>query len=309
MGLPISIAIDGFILNAGARRLSKNTLVIYSLILRKFKRYLADDPLMANVTKRQVEEFLVSLDTLSKKSVLGHHAALSSFWKWGVAEQLAERNIVREIPQPVPEERVIQPFTQTELKAMLDAVDKSLPYSRPGQRECQHSNPTALRNRAILYLLLDTGVRVAELCGLRLCDLDLKARHVVVYGKGSKERLIPFSDKTGQILWRYIATRSKEENMNAALFSSTRTGERLATRDVFHTLRRIGERAGVQGVHPHRFRHTFAIQFLRNHGDIYTLQRILGHSTLDMVKRYLAIAQTDVEAAHRQASPVANWRL
>ena len=74
-------------------------------------------------------------------------------------------------------------------------------------------------------------------------------------------------------------------------------------------LQRVGERAGVRKVHPHRFRHTFAVNFLLNRGNVFALQRILGHTSLEMVNRYLAIAQADIEQAHREASPVANWLL
>jgi integrase/recombinase XerD len=83
----------------------------------------------------------------------------------------------------------------------------------------------------------------------------------------------------------------------------------LASSGLLQLIRRLGDRAGVNHAHPHRFRHTFAINFLRNGGNAFVLQMLLGHSTMEMVKRYLALAQADAQATHRRASPVANWRL
>jgi len=108
-------------------------------------------------------------------------------------------------------------------------------------------------------------------------------------------------------LWRYQSSRA-DAKPTAYLFVVRH--ERPLDRCVLgRLLKRIGDRAGVLNVHPHRFRHTFAIAFLRNGGNVYALQRMLGHSSLDMVKRYLSIAQADVQDAHRDASPVTNWCL
>jgi site-specific recombinase XerD len=86
-------------------------------------------------------------------------------------------------------------------------------------------------------------------------------------------------------------------------------GKALTTSGLLQLIRRLGERANIPGAHPYRFRHTFAINFLRNGGNTLELQRLLGLSTLEMVKRYVTIARVDQEKAHRRASPVANWQL
>ena len=126
-------------------------------------------------------------------------------------------------------------------------------------------------------------------------------------GKGSKQRSVPFSSCTGQVLWRYLAKR-KDDQADDFLFV-THEGRQVTGSELLHLLVRIGERAGVRKVNCHRFRHTFAINYLRKGGDPYTLQMMLGHSTMEMVKRYLSISQADLDRNHKLASPVDNWRL
>jgi integrase/recombinase XerD len=166
-----------------------------------------------------------------------------------------------------------------------------------------------VRDRAIVLGLLDTGCRAAELCALAVGDVDMKTGAVQIRrGKGDKGRTVYLGNLAREALWRYVSKR-RDARPDDPLFETTKHGpmDRNALRKM---LLGAGQRAEiVEPVTPHRLRHTFAITYLRNGGDVYTLQRLLGHSSMDMVRRYLALAQTDIAEAHRRASPVDNWRL
>lgn len=200
----------------------------------------------------------------------------------------------------------LKSYLSDDIRALLQATGSSRSYRNRGAMTA-NTLQNQDRNRAIILLLLDTGIRADELCTMKIADLDLKGQLIKVFGKGDKERIIPICSKTAQALWRYTASRPSARS-DEPLFL-TREGNEFNRHRLLKQLQAIGNRAGVRNVHPHRFRHTFAISFLRNGGNGYTLQMILGHTTMEMVRKYLNLAQADLESAHRLASPVANWRL
>ena len=173
---------------------------------------------------------------------------------------------------------------------------------------------TAARDTALLLLLLDTGVRASELCALKVGDLDLKTGKVEIKNgllggaKGGKGRTVYMGRSARRAIWHYLSRREDGRDQDAPLFLVS--GNRLLRPNaLLHVIEGIGKRAGVSSAFPHKFRHTFAITYLRSGGDVFTLQQILGHGSLDMVRHYARIAQSDVADAHRRASPVDNWRL
>ena len=305
--ISLSQAIEGYFIAAHARRLSPGTLSLYDLMFRRLEAHLGTDPPLREISPADIRQFLNGLNGLSAGSLTTVHTALSALWTWAVKEGVVEQHVVRQVQRPRGEKRVIVPYSKQDVKSMLAACDRSAGYSRPGQRRCDHARPTALRDRAILMLLLDTGLRASELCGLQVRDVDFRNDRLTVMGKGAKERVLPFDGRTAQALWRYLATRDSQRGRD--FLFRTRTGRAVHPKGLLQIIKGIGRRAGVTGVTVHRFRHTFAITFLRNGGHVFALQRMLGHSTMQMVKHYLALAEMDVEQAHRNASPVGNWLL
>ena len=303
-----SQALQGFFLTAQARKLSPHTIADYqNTLVTKFQKFLDQDLLVQEITTDHIQKFLAAQTTVSNKTTLNYHTGLSAFFTWAVGEKVTPENIVRSIVAPKAEVIDIQPYSEGDLRAMLNSLERSKRYSRPGKRMSDHAVPYPERNRAIILIELDTGIRNDELCKARLRDLDRRNQRLHIFGKGAHERDVPFSARTHQAIWRYLTLRP-DANMGDPLFV-LETGRAFNRHRLLDLMQTIGARAGVTAVTVHRFRHTFAIQYLRNGGDPYTLQRLLGHSTLDMVKRYLAIAQMDIENAHRRASPVDNWAL
>jgi len=309
MKITLSLAVEGFTLAAHARRLSKRTVADYSNTFRKLQKHLGTDPAIAQITVAQIRGFMAAQRHLSKKTLRNYHTGLSALWTWAADEGLVDSNLIREIKPPKPEKRVIRPYSEQDVRAMLQAVEVSHPRSPKGYRPSRTRLTTATRNKAIVLLLLDTGIRAQELCSARVGDLDLRNRQLKVMGKGTKERIVRISAGTAQAIWRYLATREDEDKRPGRPLFVDKGGRRMDRDDLYHTIRRIGDRAGVAMANVHRYRHTFAIEFLRNKGNPWALQMALGHSSMDMVRRYLAIAEADMEAAHRVASPVANWNL
>ncbi len=296
-------AIQGYLLAIGARHLSEHTIRDYVNTFTKLGAFLKEDKPMEAITRKEIEAFFAAQTTVTNKTLLNYHTGLSSLWTWALREYIVREHLIRSITPPKPEQREIVPYTLVEVRAMLAVVARD----EKGEITEKRMKLSGDRNRAILLLLLDTGIRASELCGLHIGEMDNHNRRVQVMGKGSKERTIPFSPRTGQTLWRYLTSRTDLRAIDPLI--ATLDGHELNRARLLKILVSIGKRAGVADVHPHRFRHTFAIQYLRNGGDPYTLQAMLGHSSLDMVKNYLRIAQIDIDTAHRRASPVDNWRL
>lgn len=330
--MKLSDCTKAFLIDKRVAGCSPNTIRNYTLNLDRLQIFLDGDPNLADVTAAHVRAFINHLMTtrmkprgvadrparlLSAKTIKNVHTCLCSLWTWGIAEGYAIEHAPRAVDIAKPEDPVIEPFTVEQVQALLAHLSHSLPWERIPDTATERPRQRQLRDRAIILLLLDTGIRCTELCELTLDKVDLESGSARVKSKGrmnrgeGKERSVRFSGTTSRAIRRYLFERGvfdDRRHRDAPLFTD-RDDRAFHRKYLAKHLLRLGQRAAVVDVHAHRFRHTFAINYLRNRGDIYTLQDLLGHTTLEMVRRYLHIAQVDVEEAHRRASPVENWRL
>jgi len=167
------------------------------------------------------------------------------------------------------------------------------------------SNYPDVRNQTIFMLLIDSGIRIGEAIGLKLDDLYLNDGYIKVFGKGQRERIVPIGNNVQKAIHRYLfrfrSTPESPNTNNVFLSMRRRQMSYNAMKLVFN---RLAERTGIKRLHAHLCRHTFATKFLSNGGDIFTLQKILGHSTLEMVRRYSNLSSDHVRAQHQRFSPM-----
>ncbi len=276
---------------------SPKTITWYTEMITGFTRFLTGTdrrPVLVEFDISAVREFIIHEQErgLSPYTVQGKVRALKAFASWLLNESYTIDHVLYNLKTPKAPQNLIEPLTATE----IDQLVKS-------------QNPlTALgcRNIAILVLLLDTGLRVSELCGLRSDDAHIEEGYLKVMGKGSKERVVPIGGLAQKMLWRYIIHFRPGDSIEADNYVFlTLDGKPLCPNAIKLLLKRWGKKAGVPRLHAHLCRHTYATNFLNYKcGDVFRLQQILGHTTLEMVRRYVHYASIQDMINGKPSSPM-----
>jgi integrase/recombinase XerD len=326
LGLLLKKAINGFLQFKTAEGLSPSTLEHYRHILDLWMERQPDVDITW-VTSKDIRDHLTYMRLeytprritggndrkLFSKSIRNIYVTFSAFFRWA-KDEFDIPSPMGNVPAPKTTSPEIIPLSKEEIERLIKVCDSCDEAKTDLRRKFTMRRPTARRDRAIVLTLLDTGLRATELCSLLIGNVDLNTGKVsVMHGvrggaKGSKGRTVFLGKTARRAVWRYLADRDDRDDPEAPLFigKTNCAFNKDALRQVINAL---GNKAGVKKCYPHRFRHTFSITYLRSGGDVFTLQMLLGHSSLDMVKRYARVAEIDAERVHHKASPADNWRL
>ena len=312
----LSTLSSGYSLCAQTEGKSQNTIAIVVNSVRYLNDFLSANRLSTNVTKIGTMELRVFITHLQQKRCFSDHRyskpqqrelsghtintymrSIRAFWSWLADEQIIKDNPFCKLKIPKPPKKIIITFSQSQLQLLLSVIN---------------SSAEGYRDMVIILTLLDTGLRVNELINLKMDDVWLEEGVIKVLGKGNKERLTPIGKQIRKLLWHYISRyRPEPARPNLDYLFLTWDGRPLTKNRVDSIMKYYGKKARLTGIRcsPHTLRHTFAVSYLRNGGDVFSLQRILGHSSLEMTRRYCELANMDIKKAHAIASPVDNLKV
>jgi site-specific recombinase XerD len=276
-----------------AGNFSEHTIRLYLSVLRRFGEFLAERGMPTNVesiTREHAEEWLAeTLRTREANTAANRHKAMRAFFGWLAEEGEITASPMRNIKSPrIPEEPPAV-LTDEQLTKLLKA--------------CEGKEFDERRDMALVRLLLDTGLRRAELAGLQVDDVDLDLNVAGVLGKFKRPRAVPFGKKTALALDRYLRVRGQHRYAD---LPNLWVGRRGAIRPdgIYDVLKKRTEQAGLGHIHPHLFRHTFAHNWLTHGGQEQDLMMLAGWRSRTMLGRYGASAAAErARDAYRRLSP------
>ncbi len=287
---------------------SPRTVEWYERVLRYFQDYLKEEgypTTLGGVNLQVVREFVVYLQTrekwhghrnaqngdghLSPTSVNNYVRGLRVFFSWLHREGYTEENILASLKPPRAPVTMVDVLNADEIAAILNCLDANI--------------SSGCRDTAMIVVFLDCGVRLSELANLKLPDAHVEEGYLKVMGKGAKERIVPIGSMAQKVLQRYIFHFRPEPIWEDNVFL-TLDGGPMSANAIKLIVARLARKSKVTRLHAHLFRHTFATNYLINGGDVFSLQQILGHTTLEMVRRYVTLASAHVRVQHRKFSPM-----
>jgi tyrosine recombinase XerC len=294
----ISSAAADFLRSLSAERnLSSNTIAAYERDLTQYAEWAARARIerLDQIHHRHLRRYIAYLGErrISRRSIARKASALRSLLRWAVLHDLipsspADGLSVPKLDRPLP--RVLRERDAVKLLELPPDDD-----------------PIGIRDRAAFELLYGSGLRVAELCGLDVDDIDMRGRTVTVMGKGKKERRIPLGDEAAAAIDRYVATArpwflERGTTSSAPLFLNLR-GRRLSPRSVRAALTRYVSREGMAPLSPHALRHSFATHLLDGGADLRAVQELLGHENLATTEIYTHVSNERLRAVYERSHP------
>lgn len=316
--MKVQAAIQGFLMDWELRNHSPNTLRTYRSQLRVVGRWLEEQQGVADVedvTITHLRAFLVhtqqrpassinprrpgELDgrTPTTATMQGYVKAIKLLFGWLVDEEVIAKNPAARLQKPSGEKRLRVGFSDEHLSALFGV--------------CDLETPLGFRDYTLMLVLLDTGIRVEELCRLTLDDV--REGYLTIWGKGRKEREVGISPTTAKFLWKYANLhRAAESDAVKSLFTNIR-GRPMTPSGVEQVFDKVAAAAGLGkevAVTPHKLRHTFARTWLERGGDVYSLSRLMGHSSVKITEIYLEdFKSRQARTQHTQFSPIGKLRL
>lgn len=230
-------------------------------------------------------------ETVSAYTFRHHAVVLRVFGRWLRDEGYTAEHRLERLKTPKVPETVVEVLNPEEVKRVLESESPS--------------TGNGIRNHAMLVLALDTGMRLSEITTLERRNLDLDQGILKAFGKGSKERMVPFGYTATKSMQRYLLHfRPQPALPQYDYVFLQQNGWPLTKNAMSMVAKRVAGKTGIARFHWHLLRHTFAVNYLVNGGDAFSLQRILGHTTLEMVRRYMHLADVHVRLQHRRYSPM-----
>jgi integrase/recombinase XerD len=309
-------ALDGFLLDCQMRGRSPNTVGLYERLLRRVTTWLGEQGILGaeQVTIAHLRAFMVMLQgsvsgavnprrpaakdghTLMPETLRAYVKAIKVWFKWLTEEEVIDRNPALRLAKPQLPHKVVLTLSDKHLKALFET--------------CDLRTSQGFRDYTIMLLLLDTGVRISELVGLALDDVH--EGYLKVLGKGRKEREVGISAAASKFLWKYINKYREQANESVHAVFTNFGGHPLTAWGVEKIVRRAKEEAGITDipVTAHKFRHTFARTWLERGGEVYSLSRLMGHSSVKITEIYLEeFTSRQARTQHHKFTPTAGLRL
>lgn len=259
--------------------LSDKSLNYYKLIIVKFIQFCGKE--INNIETDDVRYYLATKQInkgTSRVTIDNERRILNSFFQWLEDERYITVNPVRRIKHVKQESRIKKPFSDEELERLRDGCDNK-------------------RDLAIVDVFASTGMRVGEMELLNRQDVNFGTGEIVVFGKGSKERVVYLNAKAKIHLQDYLNNRSDN---NEALFTTLRGANRLLKGGIETLIRLLGKKTGISNVHPHRFRRTAATMAINRGMPIEQVQKMLGHAKIDTTVLYAIVSQKNVKISHEK---------